>query len=123
MRLADDRAVIAASLCQRCGACLDACPVEAIAWGPGEERALEAVGAAVPQKAVALRAPARWQVVAGAALSVLGREVLPRVADWLLARWDQRQRAASPRSTASQAPSPTTEGSRHRHRHGAGGDR
>ena len=130
MRLADDRAIIAESLCQHCGACIAACPMEAIAWKPDEERAIEIK---IPPSPLSLaqREPSRWRIVAGAALSLLGREILPRAVEWMLARWDERQ-AASPRSASKAA---TTSGQaqpeqpqtslangeaerHHRHRHG-----
>ncbi len=144
------QAAVDAARCDGCGACAAACPAGAIALRGGlavvdaarcdgcqacvpacPRGALYAVVDAAPP-ATALPAPAargglaRWAARAlpavGAAAALLGREVLLRAADALLARWACEPSAEAPAPPAPSAPpgqapeGPTPAGGGPRHR-------
>jgi len=133
--LVDDKAMVEASLCCGCEACVAACPMGAIAITTQENR-LEAAlaGVAVAEarpmspsprtKAAVVPLRARVLPLVGAALTWAGREIVPRLADHLLAnldRWAMGQEAAS---SPRRAPSPRAQsregggvGRRRRRRH------
>jgi NAD-dependent dihydropyrimidine dehydrogenase PreA subunit len=108
--LIDDKAVVEAELCRECEACVVACPEEAIAITTPE---VAPAGVAVVQAGpVSLRpeapvVPLRAKVLplVGAALTWAGREIVPRLADYLLYNLDRwamdRQAASSPRAAPS----------------------
>jgi Fe-S-cluster-containing hydrogenase component 2 len=109
IQLLDQRAVIDEALCTQCEACTDACPNGAITAlsVPARKIAIAALPAAesqiVPvQNRAALpetTSPARGLMpLAGAALTFLGREVAPRLADVLIAALERR--LAQPTTTA-----------------------
>jgi NAD-dependent dihydropyrimidine dehydrogenase PreA subunit len=97
--LIEGKAVVDGALCQECEACVPACPTEAIAI-------VEQVTAAAPTRVPAIRpepkavlaesqpapVPMRVRVlpVMGAALSWAGRELVPRLAYYLLDGLDRR---------------------------------
>jgi hypothetical protein len=99
--LMDNRALVDSTLCRECKACVAACPVGAITivepvLGPGVQPA--SVPALRPQPEV-VRIQAQPSQVAlrssvlpavGAALAWAGREIVPRVAEYLLDGWDRR---------------------------------
>jgi Fe-S-cluster-containing hydrogenase component 2 len=97
--LVDHRATVDESLCQDCGLCIAACPTGAIAGiETAVQPATERVQVAAPRPEMVIvkaeeRTPAlRAKVLpaVGGALAWVGREVMPRLAETLLDRW-QRQ--------------------------------
>jgi Fe-S-cluster-containing hydrogenase component 2 len=120
----DGKASISQALCNHCEACAAACPERAIlsvtetalvpeAYPP---RAVRPQEASHPRWVVARAAPAL-----GAALLFMGREVMPRVTDYVLDALDRRMRQDSrDLGKGPQVPgdSPTTSGcGRRRRRH------
>ena len=97
--LIEGKAVVDEALCQGCEVCVSACPVEAI-------MVVEQLPTAQPNRVPAIRpqpevvvverpqAPVSWRVkllpVVGAALSWAGRELVPRLAYYLLDELDSR---------------------------------
>lgn len=109
IQLVDQRVVIDEALCTQCEACTDACPNGAITAlsVPARNIAIAALPAAesrivLVQKRVALpetASPARGLIpLAGAALTFLGREVVPRLADVMITALERR--LARPTTTA-----------------------
>ncbi len=99
MYLVNGKAALDATLCRECAACASACPAQAIALvEPAAEPAIAAERAPVRRfepESVGLQteprsAPLRAKVlpVLGVALSWAGRELAPRLADYLLSRLD-----------------------------------
>ena len=139
IRLQGAKAVIDSDLCVQCGDCIDACPLGAISWEEGgASDATLPVPRPVPEvihiaQPARLESKRRWLAVTGAALSFLGREIVPRAANWLLDTWDRRQALdregkagitrVSPTSGSAtkskRGPTPTR-GRGFRHRHGRG---
>ena len=125
VRVSDGVARIDQDRCNECEACLEACPNEAILMviEPAEEKAISLRKQPAPE--VALAEPYRAGVVpiAGAALAFLGREVVPRLAPYLLDaldRWLSRQQPAAVSSANNLTPSSERKGvqrgRRQRHR-------
>jgi Fe-S-cluster-containing hydrogenase component 2 len=126
--ISSGKATISQSLCDRCEACAAVCPEGAIlsviesGLVPAESRQ----GALQPKESVGVRSVAtRVAPALGATLLFLGREVVPRVADYLLDAFDRRMS----RNTGN--PSELSEtslgsgrgpgaGQRHRRRHRGG---
>jgi NAD-dependent dihydropyrimidine dehydrogenase PreA subunit len=133
--LLEGKAVVDEALCRECEICVAVCPTEAI-------EITEEVGALVPTRALAVQpeseviviestlstVPLRDKVLpaAGAALSWAGRELVPRLATYLLDGLD-RWASSQPASKSAQGGSSSggRGGSRgqqrHRHRGGQGG--
>jgi len=95
--LRGEEATIDQSLCTECEACADACPERAIlileepALIPRAEREIApAIDHRAPVPLAARVAPA-----VGAALFFLGREIAPRMADYLLEALDRRMMPGS----------------------------
>ena len=132
--LIESKAVVDEALCRECEACVAACPVEAIMV---VERVVETVPARVP--AIRLEpdvvvvdgppapVPSRARVlpVVGAALSWAGRELVPRLAYYLLDELDRRALGQSA-SGIARSGSPTSArgggGRKRRRRHRGGRD-
>ena len=132
--LIEGKAVVDHALCQECEDCVAACPTEAIAI-------VEQVTAAAPTRVPAIRpepeavlvesqpalVPLRVRVlpVVGAALSWAGRELVPRLAYYLLDGLDRRV-TGPPTSSISRGGTPSSGGrgsgrqQRRRHRGGRG---
>ena len=102
--LVDGKPAVEAALCRECEACMAACPTEAIAF---TAREVAPAGVAVVQARPAIPAPrteaavvplrAKALPLVGAALTWAGREIAPRLADYLLYsldRWAMDRRAA-----------------------------
>jgi len=109
IQLVDQRAVIDEALCTQCEACTDACPNGAITAlsVPARKLAIAALPAAESQivpvqtRVAPLKttSPARGLMpLVGAALTFLGREVTPRLADVMIAALERR--LARPTTTA-----------------------
>lgn len=136
IQLVDQRAVIDEALCTQCEACIGACPDEAIAAlsVPAHSTPIVAPPAAesriipVPAQAALpeTAAPARGLVpLAGAALTFLGREVAPRLADALIAALERRlarpvTTAIAPVSTSSRSHTTRGRGERRQARYRGG---
>jgi NAD-dependent dihydropyrimidine dehydrogenase PreA subunit len=111
IRLADGIAAIEQSLCQECQDCLEACPNRAIlaVSEPApvvREPTLPEVVRVAPPLAPSPQSPQVLPALAGA-LTFVGREVVPRLATWLLDAWSQRQQAMPGPSPANKAMTPT----------------
>jgi Fe-S-cluster-containing hydrogenase component 2 len=128
--LVDDKATADAALCRECELCITACPAGAIrlitqpevapatpmrAMTPSPER--ETVRVNVQSAPEPLRA--KVLPVMGAALVWAGRELVPRLAEYLLYRLDDKAAAQRANSTAGQA----ANGSQPRAKGGGGGRR
>jgi hypothetical protein len=109
-------ALIDAALCDDCGACVEVCPNQALAWvaEPMPDATEEASALAVVRPPVEIinvdtRAPVPWRrailPAVGGALSWMGREIVPRLAplaldaldsalDRRLSRWSRDESAA-----------------------------
>jgi NAD-dependent dihydropyrimidine dehydrogenase PreA subunit len=98
IQLVDNHAIVDGQLCLDCKLCVDACPTGAIAVveiaiQPAIERIPvpvprpEMVTVKVQESPPALRT--RVLPAVGAALTWFGREVVPRLADTLLERWQR----------------------------------
>lgn len=132
--LIENKAVVDEALCQECEACVAVCPTEAI-------MIVEEVTTAVPARVPAIRSeldavlvksqpapvPLRVKVlpVVSAALSWAGRELVPRLAHYLLDGLDRRATGQQASGVArGGSPSSGRGGSgqqqRHRHRGGRG---
>jgi ferredoxin len=134
--LVDNKAAVDTRLCRECEACVAACPTEAItitspAASPEPQRVL--TPAPRPEPAVVrieremAPAPARTKVlpVVGAALTWAGRELVPRLATYLLDSLDRRMATRPTSDIARSGSSSTNRGGggrqrRHRHRGGRG---
>ena len=115
-------------------ACIAACPAEAITlteWAqmpqqvvtrvPARRPESEAVVVRTGQMPVSLRA--KVLPVVGAAMAWAGREIVPRLADYLLQNLDRRAtngRATATGSSEGSAPSEGQQGRRHRRRRRGG---
>jgi Fe-S-cluster-containing hydrogenase component 2 len=126
--LVDDRATADASLCSECERCITACPAGAIhlITQPQVTPAapMRAMTASPERETVRVNVqaapePLRAKVlpVMGAALAWAGRELVPRLAEYLLYRLDDKAAAQRANSAAGQA----ANGSRPRARGGGGG--
>ena len=133
--LIEGKAVVDEALCQECEACIAACPLNAILVA-------EPMPAAQPTRVPAIRpepevvvvestqspVPLRVKVlpVVGAALSWAGRELVPRLAYYLLDELDRRA-TGQPASGLVRSRSPSAArgggGRQRRHRHRGGRDR
>ncbi len=132
--LMEGKAFVDAALCQECEACVSACPVEAIL-------VVEQLPAAQLTRAPAIRpepevvvierpqAPVPWRVkalpVLGAALSWAGRELVPRLAYYLLDELDRRaagQKSSGIARGSSRSAARGGAGRQRRHRHRGGRD-
>ena len=132
--LIEGKAMVDGALCQECEACVAVCPTEAITI-------VDQVTAPVPARAPMIRpepeavlvesqpapVPLRVKVlpVVGAALSWAGRELVPRLAYYLLDGLDRRAAGQPTTSVARGGSSSTGRGGsgrqqRHRHRGGRG---
>jgi NAD-dependent dihydropyrimidine dehydrogenase PreA subunit len=111
IRLVDQQAVIDDALCTQCEACIDACPNGAITALsiPARSSPILAPPAAetrmIPVPAQSARpeiaAPAHGLApLAGAALTFLGSEVAPRLADVLIAALERRLTQSTPTTIA-----------------------
>jgi Fe-S-cluster-containing hydrogenase component 2 len=96
IQLVDQQAVIDEALCAQCEACVDACPNEAITVLsiPARSMSIAALPAAESQIVPVLgkvASPARGIApLAGAALTFLGRELVPRLVDVLVTALERR---------------------------------
>lgn len=128
IQLVDQRAVIDEALCTQCEACCDACPngvITALSV-PARHTLITTLPVAKPRMIPApaqsappeTAAPARSLApLAGAALTFLGREVAPRLADMLIAALERRfarrvTTSIAPISTPSQSRTKQSRGER-----------
>jgi NAD-dependent dihydropyrimidine dehydrogenase PreA subunit len=130
--LLEGKAVVNEALCRECEACITVCPTEAIIL-------VEQVAVAVPTRLPTVQpepavitietplppVPLRDKVlpVAGAALSWAGRELVPRLAAYLLDgldRWASSQPTSSSARGGSSSSSRGGSGRQQRHRHRGG---
>lgn len=125
--LQDDLPVINQQLCHECEACLNACPQGAILSVSEPALAIETAHEVTKREAQlpAVSLAARLVPVVGAALLFFGREVVPRVADYVLEAVDRRMSSPSAgggnRSLIQSSERGTTgRGRRHRKRHRGG---
>ena len=132
--LIEGKAVVDEALCQECKVCISACPLEAIlvveqlptaqpTRVPAIRPEPEVVVVERPQATVPLRA--RMLPVVGAALSWAGRELVPRLAYYLLDELDRRatgQRASGIARGGSPSAARGGVGRQRRHRHRGGRD-
>jgi len=133
--LIEGKAVVDEALCQECEACVAACPTEAIiiveqvtAPAPARVPMIRPEPKAVLVESQPAPVPLRVKVlpVVGAALSWAGRELVPRLAYYLLDGLDSRvTRKPTTSVTRGGSPSSGRGGSgrqqRHRHRGRRGG--
>jgi NAD-dependent dihydropyrimidine dehydrogenase PreA subunit len=126
--LVDGKATVDEARCRVCDACLAACPTVAITLAPQAEPVRMPALRPEPE-AIRIRtqpAPLRFRVlpVAGAALVWAGREILPRLADFLLYTLDRQTTAPRlPGTVGSRdalAPGAKGSGQQHRHRQRGG---
>jgi NAD-dependent dihydropyrimidine dehydrogenase PreA subunit len=134
--LVDNKATVDTSLCRECEACIAACPVEAIAiTSQAATPKVEPVRAPVPlpePEVIRVKAePAPVSLrpgvlpVVGAALSWAGREIVPRLADYLLDgldRWAAGRSAADVARSGGSSADRGGSGRPRRHRHRGGRD-
>lgn len=113
--LVEGMAVIDPEICQQCETCIEVCPAEAITAGVpapvpvpapvcGSDEMVVSSTATVLARPSLARRVAPW---AGLALAVVGREVVPRLADALLAAVErrlERRTASSPLSRPGAPP-------------------
>lgn len=131
--LIEDKAVVDEALCRECEACVSACPTEAIVV---VEQRITAEPSRVPvmrpepevriAESPPSQVPLRVRVlpVVGAALSWAGRELVPRLAYYLLDELDRRA-ATQPSSRIArggQSSDRAGRGRKQRHRHRGGRD-
>ena len=121
------------ALCRDCEACMAACPTEAIALASqGQEPSTEPVRVIVPRHepeiilAETQPAPLRARVlpVVGSALVWAGREIVPRLADYLLYSLDRRSTGQRSTSMVQDGSAPRRDkegGARQRRRRRRGG--
>jgi len=90
-------------LCERCLACVDACPEGAIS-AVREPILVAEAGTVAAGREITVRQPQsvstgtvqeRWLSSRGAILAFLGQEILPRVVRSLLRAWDRRESATT----------------------------
>jgi NAD-dependent dihydropyrimidine dehydrogenase PreA subunit len=103
--LIDDKAMVEAGLCRECEACVAACPEEAIAItsqevAPAGMTVVETrpVGPSPRPEVPVVPLRAKVLPLVGATLTWAGREIVPRLADYLLYnldRWAMDRQAAS----------------------------
>jgi ferredoxin len=132
--LVDSKAMVDTSLCRECEACVAACPMGAIAiTSPTVSPDAEGMRMPVPRpKSEVIRvktepAPglqrARVLPAVGAALSWAGREIVPRLAYYLLDgldRWAAGQRTAGVTRKGDSSTARGGGGQKRRHRHRGG---
>lgn len=125
--LDDHVATINQSLCNECEACVGACPEGAILTVTEPALVPQPVSEVVPHE-LQVASPSlvtRLVPAVGAALFFVGREVVPRVADYLLEAYDRR--ASRPLATGdNRGPTTSSEertaaGGRHRRQRRRGG--
>jgi ferredoxin len=134
--LVDNKAIVDTNLCRECESCVAACPEEAIAiTSQAGSPDVEWMRMPVPQpepeviriktEAAPVPRQARVLPVVGAALSWAGREIVPRLAYYLLDgfdRWAAGQATGVTRSSGSSTARGGSGGQRrHRHRGGRRG--
>ena len=133
--LVDGKAMVDGSLCRDCEACIAACPTEAIALAAqGQEPSTEPVHVIAPRpepeithvETLPAPAPLRARVlpVVGTALVWAGREIVPRLADYLLYGLDRSSTGQSSTSLAQDGSAPRRNkesGARQRRRRRRGG--
>ena len=95
------KATVELTLCRDCEACIAACPTEAISLVTPKELVVEPVRVPAPRpepgviqvKAKSVPAPFRASVLpaVGGALAWAGREIVPRLAEYLLYDLDRRR--------------------------------
>lgn len=133
--LVDGKAIVDGALCRVCEACLVTCPNGAIILIEQEEPVTEAArlpalrpeAEVIQVRTAPLPVPLRSRAlpVVGVALSWAGREILPRLADWLLYALDRRttrpQARGAARSRGTLASATKGGGQQYRHRRRGGG--
>lgn len=133
--LVEGKAVVDETLCHECEVCINACPMEAIEITGQVSVAIPTHASptvpapyVIPVKAQPAPVPLRAKVlpVVGAAVNWAGRELVPRLAYYVLDGLDRRTREQSGSNvTRSGSPSGSRGGSGHqqrrRHRGGRGG--
>lgn len=133
--LIEGKALVDEALCQECEACVPACPVDAITVfeqpttvAPPRVPAIRPEPEVVVVESPLAPVPLRVRVlpVVGAALSWAGRELVPRLAYYLLDELDRRATGqAATRVARGSSPSSGRGGGRrqqrHRHRGGRNG--
>jgi NAD-dependent dihydropyrimidine dehydrogenase PreA subunit len=132
--LVDDKAAVDAALCSGCELCITVCPTKAIlssepATSPATEPAHIPARRPEPQIVqVGSYPPQSWRArvlpVVGAALVWAGREIVPRLAEYLVYDLDRRvarrRRASAPRAASAGNSSVTGRGIGRRRRHRRG---
>jgi ferredoxin len=99
--LVDGRATVDGTLCHACEACVAACPVDAISYAnqtsiaqavPGQEPVVQPAPEVIQMKTQPQPVPLRAKIlpVVGATLAWVGREIVPRLADYALDSLDRR---------------------------------
>ena len=132
--LAEGKAVVDEALCHACEACVSVCPTEAImvvdrlpAAGPTRVPVIRPQPEVVTVESPPVPAPLRVRMlpVVGAALSWAGRELVPRLAYYLLNELDRRatgQQASRVARGAGSSPARGGGGRQQRRRHRGGRD-
>jgi Fe-S-cluster-containing hydrogenase component 2 len=132
--LVDGKAMVDTSLCRECESCVAACPVKAIAiTSEAASPDAEWMRMPVPQprpevirvktEPAPVARQARVLPVVGAALSWAGREIVPRLAYYLLDgfdRWAAGQTTAGVTRSSGSSTSRRGSGGQRRHRHRGG---
>jgi NAD-dependent dihydropyrimidine dehydrogenase PreA subunit len=132
--LVDNKAMVDTSLCRECESCVAACPVEAIAiTSPAASTDAEWIRMPVPQpesqvirvKTEPAPVPLQARVLpaVGAALSWAGREIVPRLATYLLDgldRWAAGQTTGGVTRNGGSSTTRRGSGGQRRHRHRGG---